>query len=673
MYQLETLSQEFTELVGRQVQMANALEAVRDNAHDSARKLLVFMTSNPAKRATIQTEIDAGDRLQDAAVAALAARLPAGPRSEALGALREQLLRYRQQLAANINLLAQGQVEQALTALGGETEAALSRVDSATRTLAHSEHSAAMTESSRLSEQISRGRGILMLLALLALVLGGVISRLVTRSIVRPLAQAESAARRFADGNYQHQIAITGHDEVAQLCEAVNLIAHAVGDRERRLLEMADTDLLTGLPQRARFIADGDALLKKLIESGGSAVLLCMDVDRLKTVNRLLGFDAGDALLVGTASKLSDWYQERACVGRMAGGTFVALVPLQAAEDPQGVAVQVQDVLHQKLNWQGQALDLSVSVGMALYPEHGGDSEALLRLAEQAMFESKKLRQPVTLYDPMLEVSRQLHLSLLSDLEDAIVQGQLRQFLQPKIDPVSGELLGVEALVRWQHPKRGWLPPGDFIPFAENTGRVRQVTRWMLERAVRTLAGWVDDGRALTIAVNISTLDLQDHQLVERIKGLLHENEVPSHLLRIELTETGLMAGGHESIRVLSDLSQLGVGLALDDFGTGQSSLGYLQRLPLHELKIDRSFIDGVEVDQRRLQLLGSIVQLGHGLGLKVTAEGVEREAEMEVVRRLGCNMVQGYLVGKPMDLAGFELWRVKHEAARQNSDRTES
>jgi EAL domain-containing protein (putative c-di-GMP-specific phosphodiesterase class I) len=300
-----------------------------------------------------------------------------------------------------------------------------------------------------------------------------------------------------------------------------------------------------------------------------------------------------------------------------------------------------------------------------MYPAHGQAVEPLLRQAEQALFEAKRLRVGCAMYAPSLEASRQSQLSLLSALAEAIEGGQLRQFLQPKVSP-DGVLRGAEALVRWCHPVRGWVPPGEFVPFAERTGRIGPVTDWMLGQAVRTLARWQSEGLLLTIAVNISTQDLQDSTLPGRVARLLASHGVPPQRLQLELTETGLMASGQDPIAVLHALRATGVGLAIDDFGTGHSSLAYLQKLPMHELKIDRSFVAGVHADARRRELLRSIIQLGHGLGLVVTGEGVEAEAELLVLASAGCDLVQGFHIGAPMDVAAFDAWRRQRVQAVQ-------
>ena len=347
------------------------------------------------------------------------------------------------------------------------------------------------------------------------------------------------------------------------------------------------------------------------------------------------------------------------------------LVPIDAARSAATWISLLQGEVEGQMHWGDQSLDLSTTIGAANWPDHAQDCETLLRCAEQAMFEAKRQRSPMAVYVSSDEAARSSHLTLLSELSEAMSNGQLRMFVQPKISAVDMQPRGVEALVRWHHPVRGWIPPSDFIPFAESTGRIRQLTQWMLERAVETLATWKRSGTELCIAVNVSTLDLQDRSLPARVKALLQRAGVAPHWLQIELTESGLMSSGPDPIAVLHALRDIGVQLAIDDFGTGQSSLGYLQRLPVTELKIDRSFVDSFNADPRRRQLLSSITSLGHSLGLLVTAEGVETQQELDALRELGCDLVQGFHIAKPMEVLQFKQWHAawRHRVATQGSD----
>jgi diguanylate cyclase (GGDEF)-like protein len=657
-HRLTSLSDALNQIVDEQAAVRDSVNEINRNAEAVARKLLVLMSPDDELRLAAYPEIkSANDRLDDA-MQRLAMLLPPGPRSARLDEVRQSLADYRASYIAARDLIETDDFLAARALLGSATESSLSLFVSAIYQLAASEERAGTAKARELREQIDRDRTGVLAICVGALLAAAGLAVGVTRSIVNPLKRAEYGAALIARGQYGHRIAVDSADELGHMAGAMNTMAMAVGEREAELRRMADTDLLTGLPQRARFIADGDRLLANLPESERLAVLICIDVDRLKAVNGVLGFDAGDALLRGAAAKLAVLFEGVAAYGRLAGGTFAALAPVLRLEHGAALAAQLREEVEHKLSWQGQSLDLSVSLGVAHWPEHAADTETLLRRAEQAMFEAKRLRQPVSVYNPSAEAARALHLSLLSDLHTAIQQDQLRQFLQPKRCLKTGNIVGAEALVRWQHPQRGWLPPADFIPFAERSGRIRQITDWMLARAVRTLAEREAAGLApMYIGVNISTLDIQDQTLPARLAAMLAEHRVDPNQLQLEVTETGLMSSGTDPIAVLQALKSWGVRLAIDDFGTGQSALAYLQHLPVDELKIDRSFVQDVNTDPRREALLRSIVGVGHGLGLTVTAEGVENGAELAIVQDCGCDLVQGYLLAKPMDLAAFEGW----------------
>jgi diguanylate cyclase (GGDEF)-like protein len=657
-HRLTGLSEGLNHIVDEQAAIRDSVNEINRNAESVARKLLALMSPDSELRVAAYPEIASANSRLDDAMQRLGLLLPPGPRSERLADVRQRLAEYRASYVDARDLIEREDFQAARALLGSDTESALSLFVGATHQLAASEERIGTARARELRDQIDADRTGVLALCIGALLAGALLAVGVTRSIVKPLKRAEDGAELIAQGQYGHRIEVDSADELGHMASAMNTMASAVGEREAELRRLADVDLLTGLPQRARFVADGDRLLASLPDGERLAVLICIDVDRLKAVNGVLGFDAGDALLKGAAAKLATLFEGVAAYGRLAGGTFAALAPVIRLEHGAALAAQLREEVEHKLSWQGQSLDLSVSLGVAHWPEHAPDTETLLRRAEQAMFEAKRLRQPVAVYNPGAEAARALHLSLLSDLATAIQQDQLRQFLQPKRDLRTGRITGAEALVRWQHPQRGWLPPGDFIPFAERSGRIRQITDWMLARAVRTLADREATGREpLCIAVNISTLDIQDQTLPARLAALLAEYRVDPGQLQLEVTETGLMSSGTDPIAVLNALKAWGVRLAIDDFGTGQSSLAYLQHLPVDELKIDRSFVQDVDGDPRRQALLKSIVGVGQGLGLTVTAEGVENERELAVIQGCGCDLVQGYLLARPMDLPDFEHW----------------
>lgn len=633
---------------------------IGENAEDAARKLVVLMSASHDERVLVYVEIAAADRLLDSAMTVLDTRLPDAPRRALLAQFGVKLKAYRSQYASNAQLIEAEDWQAARRMVVEQTEPALSELVSARDALARFEGAATTAETQGVRARYEQDKQVVIWLCAAGLAIGGLLALLVTRGIVQPLRRAEIAARRLIAGDYSQCLEITTDDEVGRVSSALNTLAVAVRDREDQLVHLSHTDTLTGLGQRARLVTQGDALIVDAARGRDTRfALLCIDIDRLKCINAVLGFDAGDRAIVEAADRIVGFVGHHGVAGRLAGGTFAVLLKLEGERAAGDAAAQLQTEIERKVIWKGQPLDLSTTIGISLWPEHARDCESLLRRAEQAMFEAKRQRTRLQNYTSSIEAARLVHLTLLSDLANAIEQGQLRMFVQPKVSPVDGRLHGVEALVRWKHPERGWLSPAEFIPFAEATGRIRLVTRWMLEKAVDTLAEWQSAGAQTAIAVNVSALDLQD-ELPSWLSRKLRDAGVAAHSLQIELTESGLMSSGPEPVAVLHALRDIGVRLAIDDFGTGQSSLAYLQRLPVHELKIDRSFVDGCDRDAQRHDLLRSIIGLGHGMGLVVTAEGVERPEELASLKNLGCDLIQGFLIARPVDVADFDIaaWR---------------
>jgi EAL domain-containing protein (putative c-di-GMP-specific phosphodiesterase class I) len=274
-----------------------------------------------------------------------------------------------------------------------------------------------------------------------------------------------------------------------------------------------------------------------------------------------------------------------------------------------------------------------------------------------ALGAAKQSTQVLAWYNPAQEAARLSHLGLLSDLRVAVAQSQLQIWLQPKFSLQTGLAVGAEALVRWQHPQRGFVSPAEFVPFAEQTGAITLVTDWMLAQGMQTLARWQHSHPHLSLSVNVSTRDLQDPSFGLRVHQLMQQHGINPNHLRLEIVESGLMQDANTSIALLHSLRSLGVQLSIDDFGTGYSSLAYLQQLPVSELKIDRSFVTGIEDLPGTQRLVKTMIEMGHGMGLLVTAEGIETEAEREVLKNLGCDVMQGYLGSRPLHGAALQAW----------------
>lgn len=622
----------------------------------AARQLLMVVTGAPEQRADASAGIEAANQGLDATLQELRSLLPEKERGRRLGALSTALASYQGAYADTLLMVRQADLAGIRHSIVNRTDPALGRLTEVTEMLLAEEQAEVAVATRIRLEGLRQDLWKLGTLCGLAVLAGTWFGRAVRRSVSIPLQQAEAVALRLADGDPSARVRPTGQDEVARVAHALDSLADAVLEREQRIRRLAETDAMTGLAQRSRFLHEVAEHLAR--QPHQAFALFCLDLERLKVINALVGFDAGDAAIRCCADRLA--LEDNAPLARLGGGSFGLLLPLHSGQ-PEAEALQQGQRMRQSLerpfNWEGQDLDLALSAGVALYPIHSDRSESLLRRAEQALFEAKRKKSGLSLYQSSIEQARQQDLTLASDLLIALEQGHLQAHWQPKVRVTLGgvECLGAEGLIRWYHPSRGCLAPSEFIPFAERTGRIRLLTRWMLQGAIALLADPAFDG--LNLSVNLSTHDLGDANLDTQLAQWLQASRVDPVRLTLEITESGLMDRSDDPIALLYRFKRIGVRLAIDDFGTGHSSLAYLQRLPVDELKIDRSFVRDVDLEPRRFELLNTIVQLGKSLGLVVTAEGVEREGELSAIRRVGCELVQGFYTGRPMPQDEFVRW----------------
>jgi diguanylate cyclase (GGDEF)-like protein len=414
-------------------------------------------------------------------------------------------------------------------------------------------------------------------------------------------------------------------------------------------------DPLTGLANRV-LLAER---LTGHLAGGGDVAVLMLDIDRLREVNSTLGHSYGDELLQRLAGRIKSRFRVTDTVARLAGDEFAIMLPGLEPSRALTLAERVIADAHRSFLIDGVTVDVEISVGVAVAPEHAGSAEELLRAAESAMYAAKSAKTGALLYSGEMQAGDRGHLSLLGDLRRALDAGdQLRLHYQPKVELTGGGLHGVEALLRWQHPERGPVPPADFIPIAESTGLINRLTTEVLRLAMAQGREWLDAGHPTPIAVNLSPRCLLDPTLLDRIVALLAEYELPARLLRLEVTETAVMADPAAALETLRALNELGIALSIDDFGTGYSSMAYLKQLPVNELKIDRAFVAGLGRDDADAVLVRGAVDLGHNLGLTVVAEGVETTEEVAVLIDLGCDIAQGYHFGRPMPADQFDEWR---------------
>ncbi|MEO8517620.1 MAG: EAL domain-containing protein [Dermatophilaceae bacterium] len=439
------------------------------------------------------------------------------------------------------------------------------------------------------------------------------------------------------------------------------LTAHDVTDRLALKNEMEHRslhDALTGLPNRAMLADDIEQALGVAERDGTSVGLLLLDLDRFKEVNDTFGHDYGDALLRQIGPRLAGVLGGVGTVARLGGDEFAVLLPgLRGVNQATDVAGALLSALAIPFPVEGIDVDVEASVGVVISGEHGQDATTLMQRADIAMYVAKTQHLAVFVYDASIDGHSASKLALVGDLRRALDSGELLLHYQPKVSLTSGEVLGVEALVRWQHPERGLVFPDEFIPLAENTGLMNRLTKYVLNAALAQARTWIDAGRPLSIAVNLSARDLHEERFAEVVAELLARHEVPAHLLELEVTETAIMTDPPRARAMLERLSALGIRLSLDDFGAGYTSLSQLTSLPIDEIKIDRSFVMTMAEDPSNALIVRSLVDLGHSLGLTLVAEGVETEGVLQVLAALGCDVAQGYHLSRAIPVAALDTW----------------
>jgi diguanylate cyclase (GGDEF)-like protein len=408
-------------------------------------------------------------------------------------------------------------------------------------------------------------------------------------------------------------------------------------------------DALTGLPNRELFSNRLEHAITAARRDPAPLAVLIVDLNRFKEINDTLGHSIGDALLGEIGPRLAAVLRPADTVARFDGDAFSLLLPATDCEYARTVADRVLGALREPFDVGELSVIVDASVGIACYPAHGEDAETLVQHADVAMSLAKENRRDQGVYDPSTDPYDPDRLLLIGDLRRAIADDELELHYQPKFTTRELRLAGVEALVRWRHPVRGLVPPGDFIPLAEHTGAIRPLTLLVLRKAARQWRVWHGEGLEITIAVNLSVANLLDGELIDDIACILAEEQVAVGGLELEITESTVMTDPERATAMLERLSSMGIRLSIDDYGTGHSSLAYLRRLPVHELKIDRSFVQHLASDDEDLQIVRSTIDLAHGLGLRVVAEGVEDAESFALLQEHGCDLAQGFHLGRPV------------------------
>jgi diguanylate cyclase (GGDEF)-like protein/PAS domain S-box-containing protein len=427
---------------------------------------------------------------------------------------------------------------------------------------------------------------------------------------------------------------------------------------EETLRHQALHDALTDLPNRTFLLKRLSHALMKAERKHHQVALLMMDLDRFKEINDTFGHQHGDYLLQQVSKRLVQAIGNTGLVSRLGGDEFAILLPIADEESTQTIATQLRYVLDDPFTVAGYPLHVEASVGIVLYPMHGTDALTLLRRADVAMYTAKSTHEGVALYKDAHDDQHRSHrLTLIGALRAAIATNGLKLYYQPKVSLKTGITSSVEALARWQHPVYGFVPPDQFITLAEQTGLINALTAWVLETAIQQCSTWLQSGLELSIAVNLSTWNLRDTALPDTILNLLTRYAVPPSLLRFEVTESAIMTDTDRALDVLTRISRLGISISVDDFGTGYSSLAYLKRLPIDELKIDRSFVQHMTEVEADATIVNSTVMLAHSLGLQVVAEGVEDQETLNRLADFHCDLAQGYYMSRPIPACELERW----------------
>jgi len=488
-------------------------------------------------------------------------------------------------------------------------------------------------------------------------------SILIARSIVRPVKLLADAATAIRDGNYAYPVQGGQKGEIGELAESFTHMQQAIGEREQQILKLAYEDGLTGLPNRQLFNDRLEQAIKLARRNKTPLCVVVMDIDRFKFVNDTLGHNLGDVLLSEVGQRLQGLLRSSDTVARLGGDEFALLLPESTVADCLPILNKVQEALREPVVLAGQPVDINVSMGVTGFPEHGDDGHTLMRGADVAMYVAKRANSGHAIFDPSYNQFRQEHLSLLGELQRAVESDQLTLYYQPKQHLRSGEIRQAEALVRWIHPERGFIPPIEFIPFAEQTGYIKAITHWVLERAISQLGEWKRNGLSLTLSVNISTRDLLDPGLPEYVSACITAAGIEPAQVCLEITESGFMDEPENALAILHRLHALGLSLSIDDYGTGYSSLAYVKQLPVNELKIDRAFIMNMTSNKGDEMIVRSTIDLGHNLGLSVVAEGIDDPDTLVMLKELGCDYAQGYLISRPMAAPAFVEWLAAYKA----------
>ena len=475
--------------------------------------------------------------------------------------------------------------------------------------------------------------------------------------VFKPISQVALAIKAESTGAGDQQLPRASSSEANNLIEAFSDMKVQIHLRQQELSFQANHDSLTGLPNRKYFLQKMDSFLHKGFSKVTRSAVLLIDLNGFKDINDTLGHHIGDQLLVKVGHRLWSMLSDNAVIARLGGDEFAILIP--EADKPAVLEVldNIQRTIEEKFIIEGIKTYIGMSIGVALYPDHGKDNSTLLRHADVAMYISKKQKKPYVFYKSTDDNYTLDRLSLIHDIKNSINHDGLILYFQPKLNLSDFKLDSVEALIRWHHPEFGMVMPKEFIPIAEQTGFINEITYWVMEESLIHTLNWKEQGLNIKVAVNLSVYNLYDVDFIDTVQSLLYKYQNVADQLVFEITESAMMSNPKLAISNLNKLKAIGIRLSIDDYGTGFSSLSYLSQLSVNELKIDKSFILNMLEDERNSVIVKSTIEMAHNLGLNVVAEGVETYEVLEQLRAYGCNTIQGYLISKPLPEKHLTKW----------------
>lgn len=478
-----------------------------------------------------------------------------------------------------------------------------------------------------------------------------------TYRFTTPLKQMSAAITRIKQGDYEHPIPLQGTKEADQLAQVFNKMMEAIGARESVLLHQSRHDAITSLPNRVYFLEYLNKYIEQCTPEKDTLAIVSITIDRFPQINHALGHTVGERLLYHAGTRLKNSLPNAKMIAHLSNHVFIAILPNLTPKNYEEEARHIIQLFETAFSVYTVSIDLDVFVGLSFYPKDGTQASILIQKADVALHAAIYSPERYFAYQAEKDPQHFNKLSLMSELRDGLAQNEFEMYYQPKISLESDKIVQVESLVRWQHPVKGFMPPQLFIPLAEETGHIKKLTMWLLDKGFSQCSEWHKQKIPLGVSINLSVKDLLNKALIPYIKELIEQYKVNPSWLTLEITESAFMLDPESAIAAICKLHEVGLQFSIDDFGTGFSSLSYLKKIPVHELKVDKSFTEDIVKNEKVAEIVHSTVHLAHNLNMVVVCEGVEDMETYEKLKHFGCDIGQGYLFSKPIATKALMEW----------------